>query len=184
MKYFPTNSDSKVIIITTIVLIVISFAIFALFKSLPHKNLSILRAVYFISIFIILVPLYFIFKMPTKISVSETEVRIHYIVSDKKIDIDGIKSVNLYQFRKNDRPIRIIGSGGLFGYIGHFKNDELGDFYMYVKNIDNMVLIKTNKEPIIISCKNPEDFVSLFDTNNGVRGKRPGNQNYSRNISQ
>lgn len=57
--------------------------------------------------------------------------------------------------------IRTFGIGGLFGYIGYFKNSILGSYKAYATNSENAVLIHTKKKQIIVT---PDDPISFTDS--------------------
>lgn len=55
--------------------------------------------------------------------------------------------------------IRTFGIGGLFGYIGYFKNSILGSYKAYATNSEKAVLIETSDKPIIVTPDDPDLFV-------------------------
>ena len=59
--------------------------------------------------------------------------------------------------------LRIAGIGGVFGYIGHFKNRILGNYKAYATHRRKTVVILTNKnEQIVITPDDPELFVQVL----------------------
>jgi hypothetical protein len=55
--------------------------------------------------------------------------------------------------------IRIFGIGGLFGYIGLFRNSMLGRYRAYATHTDKTVLIQTKQgEKIIVTPDRPDEF--------------------------
>lgn len=60
-----------------------------------------------------------------------------------------------------DGSIQTFASGGLFGYLGRFKNDRLGNYSMYATELDNLILVRTNNKKYIFSCSRPQKFVEF-----------------------
>lgn len=54
--------------------------------------------------------------------------------------------------------IRVFGIGGLFGYIGYFKNSILGKYKAYATHSDKTVLIITKNARIIVTPDDPLEF--------------------------
>lgn len=60
--------------------------------------------------------------------------------------------------------LRLWGIGGLFGYIGYFKNRVLGNYKAYATHRRKTVVICTKDfEQIVISPDNPKEFVQAFE---------------------
>lgn len=57
------------------------------------------------------------------------------------------------------RSIRTFGNGGLFGFIGRFRNKHLGSYTAYVTNTLNSVVLRYPDKTIVISPDNPAVFV-------------------------
>lgn len=56
--------------------------------------------------------------------------------------------------------LRLWGIGGVFGYIGYFKNRSLSNYKAYATNRRKTVIISTNKnDQIVVTPDNPEEFV-------------------------
>lgn len=60
--------------------------------------------------------------------------------------------------------IRSFGNGGLFGYVGSFRNSILGSYKAYVTKKENTVLIETTDEKrILVSPDKPDEFVEVLN---------------------
>ncbi len=55
--------------------------------------------------------------------------------------------------------IRTYGSGGLFGWLGHFYNKGMGHYEMYATELKNLIIIKTVKKTYVFSCTERETFL-------------------------
>ncbi|CAN5445378.1 MAG: PH domain-containing protein [Acidimicrobiia bacterium] len=58
------------------------------------------------------------------------------------------------------RGVRLLGSGGLFGYYGTFWTRELGRYRAHVTDRRRTVLVRTPKGPVIISPADVEAFLA------------------------
>lgn len=103
---------------------------------------------------------------------SSGSIRIQYNESDFEInatywkdltvrydDIDEI--TYLEQYRKGDREM---GYGSVKLGMGHFYNDEFGDYTLYAYNHTNQgVCLKVGEETIVISAKDEEATKAIYD---------------------
>ena len=72
------------------------------------------------------------------------------------IPIDQIKEVfpgSVY------RSIRVFGSGGLFGYLGIFRNPEIGYFRAMAGDLSESFFVVTAKRKYLLSCKNHTELI-------------------------
>lgn len=59
--------------------------------------------------------------------------------------------------------IRLLGIGGVFGYIGWFCTKEIGTFRSYVTDANKVFLIyRTKGMPIAISVSEPDEFLPYY----------------------
>lgn len=54
---------------------------------------------------------------------------------------------------------RLLGNGGLFGYIGTFSNKRLGVYKLYATNRYKCVVLELENRKLVISPDSPNDFV-------------------------
>jgi hypothetical protein len=55
--------------------------------------------------------------------------------------------------------VRLMGSGGLFGYYGKFNNSKLKTYNLQAGNRVNLVLLKTTKKTYVLTPDNREAFL-------------------------
>ncbi|MEM0967585.1 MAG: PH domain-containing protein [Verrucomicrobiota bacterium] len=72
--------------------------------------------------------------------------------------------------------IRVFGIGGLFGYVGYFRNGLLGTYRIYGTDPKKSVVAKFDGKPVVITPDDPEAFVesvrsTLSDSSNERRQK-------------
>lgn len=92
-------------------------------------------------------------------SIQNHSLRIIRLGWSKDINLSDIKYVEYKPYAMMG-SLRIAGIGGLFGYIGHFKNRILNDYKAYATHRQRTVVITTTQnEQIVVTPDNPEDFV-------------------------
>lgn len=107
-----------------------------------------------------------------------------YSIQDGDLQIVRLgwsKDIPFSAFRRvENKPIVMMGSirtfgiGGVFGYIGKFKNSILNDYTAYVTHRKKTVLIVTDDEQkILISPDKPIEFINSlkFYMSNELKGK-------------
>ena len=62
-----------------------------------------------------------------------------------------------------ENSIRRFGSGGLFGYLGLFKSDSLGNYTMYATDLSNLIFIRTNNKKYVFSCSCHKEVVEYVN---------------------
>jgi hypothetical protein len=70
------------------------------------------------------------------------------IIESRVLEADDIKG-----------SIRLMGSGGLFGYYGKFNNSKLKTYNLQAGNRVNLVMIKTADKTYVLTPDNREDFL-------------------------
>lgn len=100
---------------------------------------------------------------PINYEVTTDNLTIYRLISNVKIELSHIKSVELVDKEKTGKSIRIFGVGGLFGYYGKFANHEMGNMTWYATRRDKTVLVKTvDNKQIILTPDEPAKFVANF----------------------
>ncbi|MDZ7657679.1 PH domain-containing protein [Fodinibius sp.] len=77
----------------------------------------------------------------------------------KDIDISNITDVE-YRPHAMTGSVRTFGIGGLFGYVGYFRNSILKSYKAYVTHRNKTVVLTTKDGDIVISPDDPETFVA------------------------
>ncbi len=93
---------------------------------------------------------------PRSYAVKGNSVTVNRLIGDLKI--------NVYEEPKRWKwtwwGVRLLGSGGLYGYFGVFSFKGTGRVWMYATNRHNLVLIKDIKgRKYLLSPDNPEKFI-------------------------
>ena len=82
-----------------------------------------------------------------------------------KIPLEDIKSCTIIEYSRSifDKTIRTFGSGGLYGFIGHFKHDKYGKMRMFVTHTKQCFLIRMKDgQHFVISSPKREEIVEFI----------------------
>ena len=98
-----------------------------------------------------------LYYCPKYVEVTNSLLIIGKLISKKIIPLADIASVAPYQRTMNF--VRTLGSSGFMGYWGHYRNQELGKFFVYGTRMDQLILVtlKSGKK-YVISCKNADEM--------------------------
>ena len=92
-------------------------------------------------------------------SIQEGKLKILRLGWSKDIDLSSIKNVEVKPLAMMG-SIRTLGIGGLFSYMGHFKNGMLNSYRAYVTHREKTVLLTLDTdEQVVISPDDPGRFV-------------------------
>lgn len=93
-------------------------------------------------------------------SIQDGELQVVRLGWSKNIPLSSIRRVENKPITMMG-SIRIFGIGGIFGYIGKFKNSILNNYTAYVTHRKKTVLVVTdNDEKILISPDDPMEFIN------------------------
>ncbi len=91
-------------------------------------------------------------------SVLNEELLIHRLGWSTRFPLAELDSVELSP-GSTLGSIRTFGIGGLFGYVGHFRNSMLGSYRAYATDTARTVVLRFGKKTIVVSPDRPADFV-------------------------
>ena len=94
------------------------------------------------------------------------KIILHRLFGAINIPIKDIIAIKAIPNSETAFSIRIFGSGGLFGYLGKFKNKKLGNYTMYATNVNELILIRTDRKTYVFSCKNRTEFIESVKLKN------------------
>lgn len=97
--------------------------------------------------------------MPIRLTIGNDKIILHRLFGTINIPIKDIIAIKAIPNSETAFSIRIFGSGGLFGYLGKFKNKILGNYTMYATNVNELILIRTDRKTYVFSCKNRAEFI-------------------------
>lgn len=104
--------------------------------------------------------------MPIRLTIGNDKIILHRLFGSINIPIKDIIAIKAIPNSETAFSIRIFGSGGLFGYLGKFKNKILGNYTMYATNVNELILIRTDRKTYVFSCKNRDEFIESVKLRN------------------
>ena len=145
-----------IVIITTLYNLLILSMVYNAFRS----SIIVLEI---ISLFFLISPSFFI---PLRLVVDEDSLKIWRPVGKVKIPLEDIKSCTIIEDNHSifDKTIRTFGSGGLYGFIGHFKHDKYGKMRMFVTHTKQCFLIRMKDgRHFVVSSPKREEIVEFIN---------------------
>jgi hypothetical protein len=154
--YFPAPWDNLVKGVTLFVILFLVSLIVMFSMIIDH--FLVLLGIALLYGGVIVVPY---FWAPQGYQVIEGKIIVKRLIGDVYIFIDRLP----LQWKWTWWGIRLIGSGGLYGYFGFFTFRGIGRVRMYATNRHNLILIVDEKgKKILLSPKDPERFINLLQT--------------------
>jgi sugar phosphate permease len=102
-------------------------------------------------------------ECPFKVSVEKGNISIHRMIGNIIIPVQTIEEIRLCNYFDTEASVRTFGSGGAFGYLGKFRNTQLGDYQMYITDSSKKILVKTKDETFVFSCDKPEELIRAVE---------------------
>ena len=167
MKTIYECPQSKGVKWSTIICFIVVFAVLIyeiyLFTETGHS----VEAVVITSILLLVVFSSFL-VFPLYIISDDEGIGLKTLLRTKRIafqDIDHIERLEkndwFFGFRKG--AVRILGVGGVFGFIGLYRLKGIGNFWSYVTDEKKAFMIyRKNGLPIAISVSKPDDFLPYY----------------------
>lgn len=104
--------------------------------------------------------------MPIRLTIENDKITLHRLFGAINIPIKDIIEIKAIENSETAFSIRTFGSGGLFGYLGKFKNKKLGYYTMYATDINELILIRTDRKTYVFSCRNRDEFIESVKLRN------------------
>lgn len=160
-KEYRITFGKRVRLLTILLLAVMAIAAFVLLRAivrLPDSEALTTGAILFV---ILCAPVATLCFVPRRLILTRQVLIIKRVVGSVRIARKDIVSVTPRQQTGGD--LRLFGSGGFFGYIGHFRNSKEGKYFAYVTNVSQMFWVVTRRKKYLLSC---EHYLELIDTLN------------------
>ena len=103
--------------------------------------------------------------MPIRLIIENDKIILHRLFGAINIPIKDIIEIKAIENSETAFSIRVFGSGGLFGYLGKF-NKKLGYYTMYATDINELILIRTDRKTYVFSCRNRDEFIESVKLRN------------------
>lgn len=160
---FRCSWSIGVIAITTITVIILIVSLYIIGnKDFPS---SMLWLEYLLIITLAVTILGGLCYMPTRLTIQKDNITLHKFYGSINIPIKDIIEIKTIPSSDIRSSIRLFGSGGMFGYLGIFRNPRFGKYTMYATNLNELILIRTSKNKYIFSCSHHKEFVELVQQN-------------------
>jgi hypothetical protein len=88
-------------------------------------------------------------------------LRIDRWISPIEIPLASIQSAERLKGEALAGSLRTLGSGGLFGYYGRFRNKTLGKYRMYATRSDGYVVVQVDC-PYVLTPDSPDRFLEAL----------------------
>lgn len=105
---------------------------------------------------------------PRRYAIRGDRVVIERAVCPVEIPIAAIRAAEPLARGSLAGSLRVLGSGGLFGYFGRFRNQALGDYRMYATRSDGYVVLRADR-PYVLTPATPDRFIEAVN-----RARQPG----------
>lgn len=102
--------------------------------------------------------------MPLRLTIENNKIILHRLIGSIHIPLKDIIELRGIPNSETAYSIRLFGSGGLCGYLGKFRNKKLGNYTMYATNLNELILIRTDRKAYVFSCKNRDKFIESFNS--------------------
>lgn len=157
----PFNWSGGVWAVTIVTLVVLAGTGFYL-ESLQWPR-SMLWLKYLLTIILLTTVIAGVGYMPMRLKANDEKVTVRRLFGSLEIPLNEVIDTRRIFKSEIDGSIRTFGSGGLFGYLGRFKNDRLGNYTMYATELNNLILVRTNNKKYVFSCSCPQEFVEFVN---------------------
>jgi hypothetical protein len=158
---FTCSYDRNTLLFSVIILVIMvapTVFISIMSQSVVSRIVSFflitLNAIIIISVYLLL---------PLKYTLDHSYLTIKRPGPDVVISLKKIQHVGMVDDTLLRDSIRLLGNGGLGGFVGVYKNKTLGTYKSYRKRTDNIVLIETSSEKYILSPDDPLRFVNTVN---------------------
>jgi hypothetical protein len=94
-------------------------------------------------------------------SVTGGEIVIHHLLFARRYPLARLEQATIDP-SATQLSIRTFGIGGLGGYIGWFRNEQLGNYLAFVTDSANLVVLRFTGRTVVISPARPADFLDAI----------------------
>ena len=99
---------------------------------------------------------------PRGYTVSGDRLTIDRLLGSVEIPLATIRSAEILEAGRLAGSLRTLGSGGLFGYYGRFRNQVLGRYRMYATRGDGYVLVRASQS-FVLTPDSPGRFIAAIE---------------------
>ncbi len=161
---FAAPWDQKITIITVLVsLLILTSSAIVIWMVLDGVRSAAIRALMLFGATVALAALAgAVLLAPRRYTIQDDRVVIERAVCPVEIPIASIRAVEPLSPGSLSGSLRVLGSGGLFGYFGRFCNQALGDYRMYATRGDGYVLVRADRS-YVLTPEAPDRFIEALN---------------------
>ena len=156
---FKTSPDATVLFVSTlgatVVLVGIALLVYGGWRA-SHPAVRLLCVVGTMTSFAVLAGAYLF--VPLGYHINAKDLVVSRLGPDLVIPLRSIEKVTEFE-TSIPKSLRVMGSGGLFGYFGRFHNGDLGSYRAYGRRARPTVLLDTTDGRIVLTPDSPDLFV-------------------------
>jgi len=98
---------------------------------------------------------------PISIHLSDHAITLRRGIGQVSINYSDIRRIDLYPV--GGVPVRIVGIGGIFGFIGQYYNKNIGRYVSYVGDYGQAFILEmTNSRKYVFSCEDRDEVISAI----------------------
>ncbi|MCD7963631.1 MAG: PH domain-containing protein [Rikenellaceae bacterium] len=101
-------------------------------------------------------------QMPVRLTFEEGSIIIKKVVGRVIIPSAVIVSLSEVPGSTFTKSTQIIGSGGLFGFIGRFSNKGIGEFTALATRKKNLLLVRTIHKNYVFNCDRRRELLKTI----------------------
>jgi hypothetical protein len=98
---------------------------------------------------------------PISLSLRGDQLVMKQLIGRITIPVDTIENIQPIDSTWLKGSIRLFGSGGLFGFLGRFRNATLGRYTMYVTAQKNLLLIQNPEKTFVFNARQSADLIAM-----------------------
>lgn len=156
--HFGAPWSRTVKIITILVVVLVAALPYALPRNAPSWLGLVLWSVVIFSLF---------FSV-SGFSVRNGQLLVHRLGWATKFNLAELSAFNVNPHAMMG-SIRLFGNGGLFAFIGYYRNSVIGNYRAYVTDLKNAVVLEFGDRKIVVSPDDPQAFAdALREATKGV----------------
>lgn len=142
-----------------ILLYAIVFSLFLLLKLQGYLGVRI--AVVLVTV----IPLIWISaRAPMYIAANKSSIYVKKPIGKIELSLNDVISIEKIDKQLLSGSVRM-GSGGLFGYFGKFRNSAIGAYNMQITEYKNLILIRTEKDLYVFNCREIDTLIDVVNSN-------------------
>lgn len=114
------------------------------------------------TIFILFLPILTHLLHPSSYTIYPDRIRINRIIQPISISAADILQIETIQEADLAANVRLLGSGGVWGYFGIFYSTTHGKLIMMASDMEHLILIVTPHKKYVISPQDPLLFLDTY----------------------